>query len=128
MRYGGRNARRLWIAIALVTVVTGCSSAKKPPQASPTPTHKPTPPLEGRHVTGEKATPCSAAPLTAKGPGTACDLTGAIRYELPALAGRLTVKLAVDGTECEGEALGQHLVIVTLDKTSTATFAAITRR
>lgn len=125
MRYGGRNARRLSIAIALVAVVTGCSSAKKPPQASPAPTHKPTPPLEVRHVTGEKATPCSAAPLTAQAPGTACDLTGAIRYELGAQAARLTVKLAVDGIEFKGVSSGQHLVIVTLDKPSTATFAAL---
>jgi preprotein translocase subunit SecD len=108
-----------------VAMLAGCSSAKKLPQASPTPTHKPTPPLEVRHVTGEKATPCSEPPLTAKGAGAACDLVGAIRYELGPLAGRLTIKLATEGTEFDGVNTGQHLVIVQLDKAGTATFATL---
>jgi preprotein translocase subunit SecD len=69
-----RSLVRLAILVGVAFLVAGCGAASADAGSSPT--------LQLRLVTSSSQSPCSAAPLTSGGPGTACDRSGNATYEL----------------------------------------------
>jgi hypothetical protein len=123
--------QRLTTTLLAAVFVAGCSSATKstaPALTTPSPIGSvtTTPPIQLRPVSSETPGACSEPPLTVTGPGTACDLTGASEFALGAPDGQLTVTRASVATEFKGVVTGQPIILVQLDRGSTATFARVT--
>ena len=76
---------RLAVLVSTALVVTGCAAdGTQKHESSSAPT------LQLRLVTSSEAGPCTAPPLTADGPGTACDLNGTTTYDLADSLGVVT--------------------------------------
>jgi preprotein translocase subunit SecD len=78
-----RSFARLTVLIAVASIVAGCSAANGDGGSPP-------PQLQLRIVTSSAQGPCSAPPLTSKGPGKACDRAGTTTYELAESLGVVT--------------------------------------
>ena len=81
-----RSFTPLAVLLSAAFVVTGCAAA----EGSDGHAASTAPPLQLRLVTSSQAGPCTAPPLTADGPGTACDLDGTTTYELAESLGEVT--------------------------------------
>lgn len=86
-----QSSARLAVLVSATFVVTGCAAADGADGAA-------APPLQMRIVTSSEPGPCTAAPLTADGPGTACGLDGTTTYELAESLGVVTpISVTRDG-------------------------------
>jgi preprotein translocase subunit SecD len=104
---------RVTVLVALASIVAGCSAANGDGSS-------PAPPLQLRLVTSSVEGPCSAAPLTSDGPGSACDVAGNTTYQVGESLGVVTPRsVKRDGQE-------KRAVSTQLDKADAKKFGDVT--
>ncbi|WP_426593361.1 SecDF P1 head subdomain-containing protein [Cellulomonas sp. McL0617] len=109
---------RLAVLVSAALMVTGCAADDADGHDGST-----APPLQLRLVTSTEAGACTAPPLTADGPGTACDLEGTTTYELAESLGVVTPTAVTRDAPA-----GAHAVGVEFDKADATTLKEVTSK
>ena len=114
---------RVVALVAAVCIVAGCGAADGADGTSDTNGTNGTaaPALQLRLVTSSSTGPCSAAPLTSDGPGSACDQAGATTYELAESLGVVTPASVARADQGAG-----HTVVLELEPEGARTLDAAT--